>query len=204
MDKSKEAVLVYDKIAESYANEFSEPSDYIDEFLNLLTKDGRILDVGCGVGVDANHMASKGFKVIGIDLSNEMLNIAKRKFPGIKFERLDMRELSLEPGSFDGIFVAFSLIHIPKKDVPNILKRLYGFLKKDGIIYIAIQEGDSQEISVTEPLKPNEKIFLNINSSSEIKTLLKDAGFSIIKEYKRETKSKEELDFIKYFILANK
>lgn len=204
MDKSKEAVLVYDKIAESYANEFSNPSDYIDEFLNLLTKGGKILDVGCGVGVDANHMVSKGFNVIGIDLSDEMLKLAKRKFPNIKFEKLDMRELSFELESFHGIFVAFSLIHIPKKDVPEVLSKLYGFLKKEGLIYIAIQEGESQEISVTVPLKPNEKLFLNIYSSDEIKNLVKKADFSIINEYKRERKSKEELDFIKYFLLVKK
>ena len=36
MDKSKQASFVYDKIAEPYAKEFSKPSEYIEEFLDLL------------------------------------------------------------------------------------------------------------------------------------------------------------------------
>ena len=34
MDKSKQTILVYDKIAQEYAKEFARPSEYINEFLN--------------------------------------------------------------------------------------------------------------------------------------------------------------------------
>lgn len=204
MDKSKYSALLYDKIARKYADKFKEPTDHIDDFLNLVKKNGRILDVGCGVGVDANHMASKGFGLIGIDMSKEMINIAKQNFPDIDFRVMDMRKLPFEPNSFDGIFVAYSLIHVPKKETPQILEKLNTILRPHGIIYIAIQEGDSKEIFITEPLKPDEKMFINVFSSDEIKELVKKAGFSIVREYRRRAKSKEELDFIKLFVIAVK
>ena len=69
MDKSKQASSVYDKIAKPYAKEFSKPSEYIEEFLALLPKNSKILDVGCCVGVDAGFMTSEGFEIIGLDLS---------------------------------------------------------------------------------------------------------------------------------------
>ncbi len=204
MDKSEEAVRVYNKIAESYAKEFMSPSDYINDFLSLVVKKGKILDIGCGVGIDANYMASKGFKVIGIDLSKEMLKLAKQKFPKIDFRLGDMRKSSFKSNFFNGIFAAYSLIHLPKEDVLDVLKSLHKFLKIKGVIYIAVHEGKSSEIFVTGPLKPDEKTFLDIFSFKELKELLEKAGFSIIRKYRREPKKKEEFDFVKLFVLAKK
>lgn len=204
MDKSKQASLVYDKIAEPYAKEFSKPSEYIDEFLALLPKNVKILDVSCGIGVDASYMVSEGFEVIGVDLSKEMVKLAKQKFPQIDFRQQDIRELDFPPNSFDGILASYSLIHIPKKDVPALLKKLHQILKKGGAIYIALQGGKSEEIFVDEPFKPDEKLFLNIISFDEIKNLLVNSKFSIVKKYERQPKSKWELNFTKLFVIAKK
>lgn len=204
MDKSKQASSVYDKIAEPYAKEFSKSSEYIDEFLTLLPKNAKILDVGCGVGVDAGYMASKGFEVVGIDLSKEMLKLAKQKFPKIDFRKQDIRKLDFPPNSFDGILASCSLIHIPKKDVPALLNKFHNMLKENGVIYTALQGGKSEEIFVNEPFKPDEKLFLNIISFDEIKNLLVNAKFSIVKKYERQPKSKEELNFTKLFVIAKK
>ena len=204
MDKSKQASSVYDEIAKPYAKEFSKPSEYIEEFLALLPKNSKILDVGCGVGVDAGFMTSKGFEIIGLDLSKEMLNIARQKFPQIDFRQQDIRELDFPPNSFDGILASCSLIHIPKKDVSALLEKFHQILKKDGTIYIALQGGKSEEIFISEPLKPDEKLFLNIISFDEIRNLLVKNGFSIVKKYEREPKSKEELNYTKLYIIAKK
>lgn len=204
MDESEGASKLYGKIAKRYVEAFPEPSDHIDDFLKEVAKDGKVLDVGCGPGIDAGYMASKGYNVIGIDLSKEMIGLAKERFPRIEFRISDMRRLTFGSGSFDGVFVAYSLIHIPKNDVLGVIKSLHGFLKPNGVIYFAFHEGKSQEMFITEPLKPDEKMFLNVFSSDEIKRLIKEAGFSIIKEYQREPIKKEEFDFVKMFILARK
>ncbi len=204
MDKSKQASLVYDKIAEPYAKEFSKPSEYIKEFLIMLPKNAKILDVGCGVGVDAGFMESERFKVIRIDLSKEMLNIAKQKFSQIDFRQQDIRKLDFPSESFDGILVSCSLIHIPKKDVSVLVEKFYKITKKDCAIYIALQGEKSNEIFVDVPFKPDEKLFLNIISFDEIKNLLVKNGFSIVKKYERESKSRKELNYTKLYIIAKK
>ncbi|MCD4759608.1 class I SAM-dependent methyltransferase [archaeon] len=204
MEKSKQASSVYDKIAEPYAKEFSKPSKYIKEFLALLPKNAKILDVGCGVGVDAGFMSSKDFEIIGIDLSKKMLNIARQKFPQINFRKQDIRKIDFPPNSFDGILASCSLIHIPKKDVPDLLEKFHQILKKDGTIYLALQGGKSEEIFIDEPFKPDEKLFLNIISFDEIKNLLVKNGFSIVKKYEREPKSKGELNYTKLYVIAKK
>lgn len=204
VNKSRQASLVYDQIAKSYAKEFSKPSEHIYEFLTLLPKKTYVLDAGSGVGIDSNYMFSKGFKVIGVDLSKEMLQLAKQKFPKIDFRQQDIRELNFDKNSFGGILASCSIIHIPKKDVPKLLKKFYNFLKKDGYIYIALQGGKSDEIFIDEPFKSDEKLFLNINSFAEIEHLLIKSGFSIVKKYERESKSKKELNYTKLFVIAKK
>ncbi|MBU1198900.1 MAG: class I SAM-dependent methyltransferase [Nanoarchaeota archaeon] len=204
MDKSEQASSVYDKIAEPYAKEFSKPSEHIEEFLDLLPKKAKIIDVGCGVGVDAGFMASKGFKVIGIDLSKEMLNIARQKYPQLDFRQQDIRKLDFPSNLFDGIFASCSLIHIPKNDVFALLENFHHLLKKEGVIYISLQGGKSEEVFVDELFKPDEKIFLNIISFDEIKDLLVKNGFSIVKKYEREPKSKNELNYTKLYVMAKK
>ncbi len=194
---------VYDKIAIKYSKEFSNPSEYLDFFLELIPKKGRILDFGCGVGVDSNYMFSKGFFVTGIDISKGMLEIARKNYPEVSFKLKDIRDIE-ENGVYDGIVASCSLIHIPKEEVPETLRKFNNLLNKRGIIYISLQEGSSEEVFVDEPFKPDEKLFLNIISFNEIKQLLDESNFSIIKHYQRKPKTKEELNYNKLFIIARK
>ena len=202
MDKSEQASSVYDKVAEAYARNFPGHSDYVDEFLAVLPKNSKILDAGCGAGDDAGYIASKGFDVTGIDLSKAMLKIAMQKYPQIHFVHGDIRKTDFPTGSFGGILASFSLIHIPKKDIPLVLEKFHLMLKEDGALCIALQEGESKERFVDEPLRPGEKLFLNVMSFAEIEGLLANAGFHVIRKHERAPKSKEELDFTKLFIVA--
>lgn len=203
MDKTKNVVSVYDKIAKQYANKFSKPSEFIDEFL-LALPGKKILDVGCGPGIDSGYMKNKGFVVTGIDLSKTMLKIAKKSFPDIKFLCKDIRKISYRKESFDGIFASCSLIHIPKEDTSKTLRKFYKILKNNGVLYTALQEGKSEETYINEPFKQDEKLFLNIISRDEIIEFLKSSGFAIIKIHERKAKSKEELSFNKLYIIAKK
>jgi len=202
MDNSKKAVHVYNQIAQAYADEFSKPSSHVKEFLELLPPTGKLLDVGCGNGIDSNFLASKGYDVVGIDLSEGMLKIARSKYPEIDFRLEDMRSLNFSKNQFEGIVASCSLIHISKKDVPKTLRQFAKFLKPKGAIYIQLQSGKSEEVFIDEPFKPDERLFLNIISAAEIKKLLTDAGFEIIHQFQREAKSKEELDYTKLYVIA--
>jgi ubiquinone/menaquinone biosynthesis C-methylase UbiE len=131
-----------------------------------------------------------------------MINIARQKFPQLDFRQQDIRELDFPSNSFDGIIASCSLIHIPKNDVPALVEKFFQILNKNGSIYIALQGGKSEEIFIDVPFKPDEKLFLNIISFEEIKNLLVKNGFSIMKHYEREPKSKEELNYTKLYVIA--
>ncbi len=164
-DNSKQAAETYDLISSEYAETFNQPSEHIDDFLTAVPEGGKVLDAGCGPGVDSAYMSAKGFEVVGVDLSSQMIELARKKSPNTKFLQSDLREIDFESENFDGVLASYSLIHIPKKDMPKTVGNFFKLLKPGGVICIGIQEGKSDEVFLPEPLKPNEKMFLNVMSS---------------------------------------
>lgn len=184
IDKSKLAVNTYEKIAQKYSDQyFNDMVDvpYIDKFLNLLPESGFILDVGSGPGQFAKHMIEKGFKVKGIDFSLEMVKISKEKVQLGDFSQMDMRELNFPDNTFDGLFSAYSLIHIPSEEVLGTLKGFHRVLKSGGYIEIAVQKGEGDKI-IDEPFMPSEKMFFNFFTEDRITKYLIKAGFTIVSQ----------------------
>ncbi|PYT72448.1 MAG: SAM-dependent methyltransferase [Acidobacteria bacterium] len=93
----------------------------------------RILDLGCGTGALTAEIAARGAEVLGVDRSDEMIAQARKKYPALRFEVLDARELRLKfenrseadkpggvaklaAGGFDAIFSNAVLHWIPEAD----------------------------------------------------------------------------------------
>jgi ubiquinone/menaquinone biosynthesis C-methylase UbiE len=184
MDKSKLAVDTYEKIAGKYAAQyFDDLTDipYIDRFLDLLPRHGDILDIGSGPGQFDKYMLEKGFRVVGIDFSKEMIKIAKAKVPNGDFRMMDMRHLDFPENTFDGIYAAYSLIHIPSEEIVETLTGFYKVLKNGGYIEIGVQQGEADKI-INEPFMPSEKMFFNFFTPERLSKFVEEAGFSIISQ----------------------
>jgi ubiquinone/menaquinone biosynthesis C-methylase UbiE len=97
-----------------------------------------------------------------------------------------MRSLDFADHSFDGLLVAYSLIHIPSVEIPKTLTGFNRVLKPGGYIEIIAQKGKT-DIIIDEPFMPSEKMFFNFFSKEKLKKFLEEAGFEI--EYQREAKS---------------
>jgi len=182
MDKNKFAVSTYDKVAKSYADQyFTNLSDAsrIDNFLSLLPQNASVLDVGSGPGQFTKCMLEKGFIVEGIDLSKEMIRIAKKRVPYGKFTVMDMRNLTYPDASFDGLLVAYSLIHIPSIQISSTLIGFHRVLKPGGKMIVIVQKGKQDQI-VDEPLKEGEQTFINFFSKKRLSQLLSKTGFKIV------------------------
>ena len=85
----------------------------------------RILDLGCGTGHLTAKIAEAGAHVVGVDRSPEMIRQAKEKYPSLRFEVMDAREISLD-GTFDAIFSNATLhwIKEPEQVIAGIKKSL--------------------------------------------------------------------------------
>ena len=102
-------------------------------FLDLLPPHTKILDVGCGAGVKTKYISTKGYQVEGIDLAENMIEIAKERNPDVEFSVFDIYEIDTFPKKFDGIFAQAVLLHIEKKRVVEVLKKFESILNDDGL-----------------------------------------------------------------------
>jgi len=75
----------------------------------------RILDLGCGTGQLTSEIANRGAQVLGVDLSAEMIEEARRKFPALEFRTADARSLPFAD-EFDAVFSNAALHWIPQAD----------------------------------------------------------------------------------------
>lgn len=200
----QDVISVYDAISSDYDRFFSEPSDHIDAFLNLLSSSSFILDAGCGPGVDAVHMASLGHQVVGVDLSEKMIFLAKQKAARIPFICEDITKLSFKSDFFDAILASYSLCYIPKADMKSCLTNFKRMLSPGGVLCLGLQEGTSGEIEIAEPFNPSLTLFLNVVSSDEITGLLKETGFEVVHHFLGTSEGPENLPFNKLCILARK
>ncbi len=199
-------IKVYDKIAEKYAKSFKEEPEetkIILEFIEMLPKNAKVLDVGCGNSDYFDLFKKHNINYVGIDLSKEMIKTAKKLHPQGEFFVKDMRKLDFKDASFDGIFGFFSLIHIPKKETDDILARFNKLLKSNGKIILALQEGEGETFMNT-PFLPESKLFLALFKESEIKENLEKSGFKIIKIVQRPPRTPNQLRFNKLYVLASK
>lgn len=191
VDKSKLAVSTYEKIAGIYTKQyFNDLTDtpYIDKFLEKLPKGASILDVGSGPGQFTKYMMDKGYVVAGVDFSEEMLASAKKMVPEGNFQQADMRNLNFQDAEFDGLLVAYSLIHIPSEGILKTLQGFYRLLKPGGYIEIIAQKGEADKV-IDEPFMPTEKMFFNFFTKERLAKFLQEAGFEI--DYQLETKSQD-------------
>ena len=176
----------YNKIAEDYTKDHAKDTwddDFIDYFSKELFSGARILDLGCGPGIDAVKLAKKGLKVYGLDLSEELLKIASKQLPEGAFTQGDMLErFPYEDDFFDGVFAKASLVHIPKDKIEQVLKETIRVLKKNGILHIAVKKGTGErEVQEDDYGYKYERLF-SYWQPEEIKEIFNKYNFILLKE----------------------
>ena len=123
--------LVYNDVK----NEFE-----IGELVNKTTptRESLILDIGCGTGRHVDLLAKKGFNVIGIDKSQDMVNKAKENYPEYNFMRGDvLNALTFQPNSFTHILCLYFTIYY-FKNKQHFFQNCYNWLLPDGYLVVHI------------------------------------------------------------------
>ncbi|AYF74569.1 class I SAM-dependent methyltransferase [Nocardia yunnanensis] len=141
----------YDEMAELYTafvhRQLQEnPFDrlMIDAFAETLRDNGTglVADIGCGPGRVAAHLAAAGLEMTGLDLSPEMIRLAREMYPHIPFEVGPMEQLPFEEAALAGIVAWYSIIHIPPARVPAVLTEFARVLRPGGHALFGFQAAD--------------------------------------------------------------
>jgi SAM-dependent methyltransferase len=140
---------------------------------------GPVADVGCGPGYVTGYLHDAGVDAFGIDLSPEMIAIARRDYPGLRFDVGTMTDLDLTDDSVIGIVAFWSVIHVPDHAVPDVFEQFRRVLRPQGLLLVGFHVGDeTRNRSEGYTGRP-----INVDSHrrrpSKIMGWLRDAGFTI-------------------------
>ena len=149
------ARAVYDATAEMYAYlvgtelsaTFEGPVDraFLAAFVEFVgVTAGPVADVGCGPGRVAAFLAAHGLDVVGVDVSQAMLAVARDAHPDIRFEQGQLTALPFQDGSVGGAVCWYSIIHTPSEHLDEVFAELERVLADDGHLLLAFQAGDGE------------------------------------------------------------
>lgn len=139
----------YGAVAEVYAENLADELAGLPFERWLLKRvaagaDGPVVEVGCGPGHVTAYLASCGADARGLDLTPEMVEVARRLHPEVRYDIGDLRRL-MRPESAAGwgaVLAWYSLIHLADSELPEALEALVRPLATGGLLVVALQAGD--------------------------------------------------------------
>jgi SAM-dependent methyltransferase len=178
----------YDLIADDYLAAVRDPrdGDPRDTWLELLTErlavGSRVLDAGCGPGVPtAAHLVRLGYDVLGVDVSDRQIALARENVVGARFEVGDFAAYTgVAPGSLDAIVALYSLTHVPRTDYVELFSRFATWLRPGGWFLASLGRSDSAGWDEEDFLGfEGAASFTNSYGVDHTLALLRAAGFEI-------------------------
>lgn len=136
---------------DEHADEYFERTAHVnlahlyERFLSLVPPHGRILDAGCGSGRDLKAFKSREYRPFGIDSSSKLVRLAQ-EYAGVECEVRRLQDITYA-GKFDAVWACASLLHLPKPELGDVLKRLRWALVKNGLLFAAVQIGHGEQVA---------------------------------------------------------
>ncbi|MGX6606502.1 class I SAM-dependent methyltransferase [Micromonosporaceae bacterium Da 78-11] len=140
---------VFDQLAEKYQGEHSSnpfQAALVERISGLLPAGASVLDLGCGTGVPtATILTASDHRVVGVDVSEGMLALAREQVPAAEFVHADFTDLAADFGSFQAVTAFFSLLMLNKADIAATVAKVTGWLKPGGYFGVGMVnfDGDS-------------------------------------------------------------
>ena len=170
---------LYSELAEYYFDIENHSRAFNQEvtFLHDILKKHRIrtvLDLGCGTGEHVNALQSLGYEISGVDISEQMILTAKKRFSHCKFEEASLQKFKVT-NKVDGIICMFGTFNylIDNENVTASIKRIYDNLKPAGIAIFDIWNAEPVLKIKRKPITPVCTI------SSQGKTVKRNRGFRL-------------------------
>ena len=153
MNKKEQTIQTYNKNGVALARKFDDIGVRVKDVkkgFSFIKKDNpKVVEIGCGNGREAREILKHTNSYLGIDISEELVKIAKRENLDGKFEVVDI-ENYIFPKGIDIIFSFASLLHSDKNNVKRILDKAYESLSRDGVFYISLKYSGYQEKTIED------------------------------------------------------
>jgi SAM-dependent methyltransferase len=101
-----------------------------------------VADIGCGPGRLTRVLKDLGLDAFGVDLSPEMVALARHMHPDLRFEVGSMLDLDMPDASLGGVLASYSIIHVPWAYRPQVFAEFHRVLAPGGQLLVMFQVGD--------------------------------------------------------------
>lgn len=119
-----------------------EFDNWIDEYIDYLPLNCKVLDLGCGRGEYSKYLIDKGYDVISADISD--IALSKVKTFNKNIIKLDMRDLlPFEDNKFDIVFANLSIHYFNELETKNLINEIHRILKNGGILIGTVNSIDA-------------------------------------------------------------
>ena len=195
----------YDSMAEGYLKwagviEDAARDRFLSEFSKRLPNGAHVLDLGCGAGEPSTRILAERFAVVGVDISEAQLELARERVPGAKFVHGDMTDVIFPEAAFAGITAFYSISHIPREDHGELFRQIAVWLEPGGFLLatlgaIGIPDWTGEWLGVP--------MFFSSHDAETNRELLRAAGFELLLDEIVESREPEgPVKFL--WILAHK
>ncbi len=143
MDPKQIVADGYDYIANQYEEwagnvRVAERTKYTNVLVEKLPERAKILELGCGSGIPTSKQLAEKFTLTGVDISAQQVALAQQKVPEAKFIHADMTKLEFPEGSFDAVTAFYSIIHVPRQEQAELLRKIASWLRPEGLLVITM------------------------------------------------------------------
>ncbi|MCX5192791.1 class I SAM-dependent methyltransferase [Streptomyces sp. NBC_00249] len=152
MTRRESAAELFDALGERYEELFGQvPAqlEALDWLTARLPARARVLDVGSGTGrPTADALVRAGHDVTGIDVSAAMVEAARARVPGARFEQADVRTYTPRAGGYDAVCSFFPLLVMDQPEIARTLDRMASWVAPGGHLLLATVPGDIRGLDI--------------------------------------------------------
>ncbi|HEY1251879.1 MAG TPA: class I SAM-dependent methyltransferase [Thermoanaerobaculia bacterium] len=198
----------YDSVARAYAENLSaelerKPLDrhLLNRFAEETRGRGLVADLGCGPGHVARYLCGQGVAMVGIDLSPEMIRVARDAHPRIEFHVGDMNRLDLPEASLAGAILFYAIVHLRTGELGPIFGELRRVLAPGAPALIAFHAGN-EVVHRDELFGAPVSLDFRFHDPDAVAAALESAGLRVIERVVREPYEGAEHPSRRCYLLA--
>ena len=176
----------FDKSAKIYQDKFMDVSQFANTFdffcNNITANNANILDIACGPGNITKYKVDRkpDYKILAIDLSPKMLELAQANNPAAKFQLMDCRKIGSIKQKFDGIICGFCLPYLTPEEAIKLIASVSELLNPEGMFYLSTMAEDDHNKSRFQTSSTGDQVYVHYHQEGFLTKALEENKFEIV------------------------